>query len=668
VTRRARIAAFLVAGALVSEACRRAEVPAGRSNRAPAANVPPVEAADAASRARKPTGPVRPVFWLGLDGLDWQLLDRLSSEGKMPNWKRLTEEGWSASLASFLPLLSPILWTTAATGVGPEVHRVLDFQEVDPKTGRKEPISGRSRAVPAVWNIASASERSVGVVGWWATHPAEEVRGFFVTDHATPLLFDRPTLSGTAYPASLQAGITRTVESDGRIEGRDLAPYLSLSDSEITSALASPPGPENRIGLLARVLAATRVSQRLARELYDRNRPDLLVLYLAGTDEVGHLFAPFTPPRLRCPSVTDADFARYSRVVETYYQAVDRILGQWMRRAEEDGATLLVHSDHGFKWGEDRPCALASGDWTTAAFWHREDGVLAVWGRGVRHSTERSRASLFQVAPTVLSLLGLPADRLMPKTRLEEPFLEPRQLEKADQFARVTVHRVAAAGIPTEQSSEYARKLLALGYLSPADTAPLSPTGGDQPGMTEGAWNNLGVYLRDTAKDLPAARQAFEKSLALRPGYYSPLFNLALLHRMLRQTRQAEDFLFRSLAALKTEPDTAVVSWSRQYQRSGDLPAARSLLDRASRLYPGSEGVARELARLRYRAKDCRGALAALSRFEAASRQPQTFNDLALFQACLGSRAEVVRLLERSLALDPNQSEVAQALGRARER
>src|SRR5947207_3051667 len=82
---------------------------------------------------------------------------------------------------SFFPLISPILWTSAATGTPPDLHRVLDFQEVDPKTGGKVPISGNSRAVPAVWNLVSSAGRTVGVVGWWATHPAEEVNGFFVS-------------------------------------------------------------------------------------------------------------------------------------------------------------------------------------------------------------------------------------------------------------------------------------------------------------------------------------------------------------------------------------------------------------------------------------------------------------------------------------------------------
>ncbi len=60
-------------------------------------------------------------------------------EGRMPNWKRLAAEGYTTRITSFVPILSPVIWTTIATGVGPDKHRVLDFQEVDPKSGQKVP-------------------------------------------------------------------------------------------------------------------------------------------------------------------------------------------------------------------------------------------------------------------------------------------------------------------------------------------------------------------------------------------------------------------------------------------------------------------------------------------------------------------------------------------------
>ncbi|HKF42864.1 MAG TPA: hypothetical protein VKG01_07180, partial [Thermoanaerobaculia bacterium] len=98
------------------------------------------------------------------------------------------------------------------------------------------------------------------------------------------------------------------------------------------------------------------------------------------------------------------------------------------------------------------------------------------------------------------------------------------------------------------------------------------------------------------------------------------------------------------------------------YEKGGKAAAAKSLLERAAREYPGSEGVARELAMLRYRSKDCGGAVAALSRFETATTQARTLNELALFETCLVHREAVIRLLEKSLAIEPNQPEVARTL------
>ncbi len=623
-----------------------------------------VEASDEAARTKRASGPTRPVIWIGLDGLDWELLDRLAAQGSMPNWKRFASEGFSAKLESELPLLSPILWTTQATGVTPDVHRVLDFQEVDAVSGRKVPISGNSRAVPAVWNVASAAGRKVGVVGWWATHPAEEVNGFFVSDHASPILFDKLPLDGSTYPASLSAGIAQVSGRDGRVAASDLAPFLEMPSTEIAAALGSGGGMDNPVVALSRILGATRVTQRIARDLYDRNVPDLTAVYFEGTDEAGHVFAPYTPPRIACAAVRDEDVARFERVVEAYYAVIDRILGQWMRRAEEDGATLIVTSDHGFKWGDDRPCGFASGNWSTAAFWHRPEGVFGAWGAGVGSPTSAGRGavSILDVAPTVLALLGVPADPAMPGAPIRAAFPGMPNLPRAAAPSGLVVRRVAATPPSAEESSEYAKKLLALGYLSPGEAQPLSPTGGEKPGMTEGAWNNLGVFLRENRKDFPGARAAFEKSLALRPDYYSPMFNLAVLYREKGDSTLAQEWFFRSLAAVKADPSSAVAGWAHEYERDGKRAPAAALLDRAAREYPDNEAIARERGLFLHRGKDCRGAVAALTRFEAATTSPETLNDLALFETCLQNRDAVERLLARSLTLKPDQPLVARLL------
>ena len=669
---RRRRAALLCAVALVfsAAACRRSE-PAATTSAAPswesgaaASAAAPVEEADDAARSARPAGASPPVIWLGLDGLDWEILDRLSREGKMPNWARLASEGFRGDLASFYPVLSPILWTTAATGVGADVHRILDFQETDPRTGAKLPISGFSRAVPAIWNLASAAGKKVGVVGWWATHPAEEVNGFFVSDRASPLLFGDLPRAGVAYPATLASGVEQIVARDGAVTDAELTRFIDVPLADISAARASGAGMENPIVALSRILGATRVNHHIARELYDRNRPDLMALYLEGTDEIGHVFAPDSPPRLQCTS--EEDFNRYHRAVDVYYGIVDRILGQWMRRAKEDGATLLVHSDHGFRWGADRSCARSSLNWSTAAYWHRLTGVFTAWGVRVRPSKDHLKVSIFDVAPTVLALLELPADRRMTGKPVTAAFDGVRPLPRKDVFSTVTVRHVAAESITAEQASEYAKKLRALGYLTGGESQPLTPAGGDRPGMTEGAWNNLGVYLRETVGDLRAAEPALLKALELSPNYASPIFNLAVLYRMKGEDGKAEEWLLRSLDAGHAEPERTISDWVGEFESKGRLPAARSLLEKAVQRFPDNEPFARELGLLRFKKRDCPGAWDALSRFEPKTADPDTLNALGLFQTCLGRPQEAIALFERSLKLKPDQPAVVQSLNMVR--
>ena len=626
--------------------------PAVRST--PAAVVLTVDVLDPAERTKRTSGGRAPVIWLGLDGLDWELLDRLAAEGRMPNWKRLASQGYTAKLESYMPILSPVIWTTLATGVGPDVHRVLDFQEVDPATGQKVPISGRSRAVPAIWNVASASGLTVGVVGWWGTHPAEEVKGFFVSDHASPILFEKMPTQGVAYPASLSAGVEQIAAREGQVTDDELARYVDLPVEEIARSRASGEGLQNPIIALARTIAATRVQSRIARELYDRNLPDLMMVYLEGTDVVGHVFASYVAPKMDC--VSEADFARYTHAVDEYYALVDRLIGQWMRRAEEDGATLIVNSDHGFKWGADRSCERGSLNPATAGFWHRLDGVFAAWGARVKKGPERGRATVFDVAPTVAALSGLPVDRKTEGSPIRAGFRDLAVPPRKDLAAEIPVRRLAAEQMSEGEASEYAKKLMALGYLSGGEPGKLAPSGGDRPGMTEGAWNNLGLYLSRNGKSNSArAEEAYRKALALRPEYASPQFNLAVLHRERGDDRTAIDWLFRSLAAGHADPEGTILLWASEYAQKGKARPERDVLERGARQYPDSEPVARQLGLALFQVRDCTAAEAALSRFEAATRSPDTLNVLALLRTCLGRPDEAIALLRRSLAIRPDQ-------------
>ncbi len=653
--RRFLLALFTLSGAFSPLACKKS--PKAVAPQEVVARRIPVELDDPPRESRSRDSRPRVVL-IGLDGADWTILDRLAANGAMPNVNRLVREGRSMRLRSFVPLLSPVVWATIATGASPAVHGVLDFQEVEPGTGAITPISGRSRRVPAVWNVASAQGLKVGVVGWWATHPAEEVNGFFVSDHASSILFEG-SRDAITFPPSLSDGVLHVVEDERRISDADLAPYFRMSEEELAGARRQGGGLENPVVAMEKILAATRTVQRIARSLYDRERPELTAVYFEGTDSIGHVFASYVPPRLPC--VSDEDFRRYSRTVDAYYTTVDRLLGQWMRRAEEDGATLMICSDHGFKWEEDRTCQRSSLNFATAAFWHRLDGILLLWGNNVRPSPGRGDASVYDVAPTVSALLELPVDPKMQGKALLSAFQGVSSPPRREVFRNVEVRRLASNAPTAAQRSEYAEKLRSLGYLTGSESKSLSVADeGARPGRTEGAWNNLGLYQREAGL-LDEAERSFRESLRLKPDYSSPMFNLAVLERTRGRWEPALDWLFKSLAAGHAEPDETLLQWVSAATKAKRRSSAVAILERGVERYPKAEKLRWPLARLRLEAKDCEGALAALRDFaEKGSRE--TLNLLGLSEMCLGHPEQARQYLERSLALDPAQPPIREAL------
>jgi predicted AlkP superfamily phosphohydrolase/phosphomutase len=76
------------------------------------------------------------VVILGLDGLDHGLTEKLLEEGKLPNLAALRDQGCFRPLASTLPPISPVAWSSFQTGVNPGKHNIFDFLIPDLHTYR----------------------------------------------------------------------------------------------------------------------------------------------------------------------------------------------------------------------------------------------------------------------------------------------------------------------------------------------------------------------------------------------------------------------------------------------------------------------------------------------------------------------------------------------------
>ncbi len=409
--------------------------------------------------------PAPRVIVLGLDGLDPETVDLLMSEGKMPNFARLRQEGAYGRLVSQKPLLSPIIWTTIATGRGPEDHGIGHFVAIDDTTGEELPVTSRMRRVNALWNIASAAEKKVLTVGWWATWPPEEVHGHMVSDHtAYHFLFEDGFTGGKAtegktYPPDLEERIAPWLKLPADMGMDELEPFVNVEASELDTNFSF----DDELSHFRWALATTESYRQIGLELWRQERPELAMVYIEGTDSTSHLFGHlFRAEGLQ--GELAAQQAKYGQAVEAIYLYADRLLGDYLQAMDEH-TTLVVLSDHGFELGalHDDPSKTRDLRRVSERF-HRLEGVLYMLGPGIKARSRIDRPSIIDITPTVLSLLGLPAASDMPGRILTEA------MDSAPPLERIATYELRHGAAATGQRDAVAddavmAHLKSLGYL-----------------------------------------------------------------------------------------------------------------------------------------------------------------------------------------------------------
>lgn len=427
---------------------------------------------------------------VGLDGADWQTIDRLFAEGKLPVLRSLAAEGVRADLRSESPMLSPLLWTTIATGRSPADHGILDFLMWDPVQGKKVPISSRFRKVQAFWDLGERFGFDTTTIAWWGTWPAESVRGIIVSDRLAYALFeDIPEVAeGLTWPPALADELEPLRVSPSALEPADLRRYVpEISRIEKTQDRDT----ERSLADLREVIASQETYHAVALHLLReqaraRHRPPLFALYYQGIDEMGHHFGHLAPPKLEW--VDPAAQRLFGDVVDAWYERQDEMLGEVLAAAGPDVHLLLV-SDHGFLSGDARPAIDPSELQGQAAAWHRPYGVFLLHGPAVA-PRRLATASLYDILPTILYGLGAPISRELEGRPLVEAFA--RDFRAHNQVARIetwepdepgsSAPEVTPAAAGAEQLDEaLLARLRSLGYVGSEEVDP----GGDASGAAE---------------------------------------------------------------------------------------------------------------------------------------------------------------------------------------
>ena len=388
------------------------------------------------------------VLVIGLDGAEWSLLKPMVDAGEMPALASLMERGVYGNLRSLEPAQkSPAIWTTMATGKSPDEHGITTFVDRN-KDGSL--LTGNQRKVPALWNILSGVDRTVGVVGWLVTWPAEEVNGFVVSDYLQygPAKSDK--LTGRVYPSDLEAGLRPHVREWETFPWANIRRFLSVPLDTVKMTKRE----EASLRPIRWITAADQTFADIALDLYEQRSPDFMTVYLRGMDAMGHIFWNYSYPDRVEPSRLDDRIRPYvGEAMRQYYRYIDELIDPIIALADPE-TTILVVSDHGFQGGPEGGVAA-----------HTPDGVLIMAGRGVGARGEITGATVYDIAPTVLVLEGLPPAEDMPGKVLWSALDESIPRERFHD--RIPTYGTSESGSPiaSDVDEEILERLRSLGYI-----------------------------------------------------------------------------------------------------------------------------------------------------------------------------------------------------------
>ena len=389
---------------------------------------PPLPPRAIAALADVAARPDAHVIMLMLDGATLDVIAPAVAAGRLPNFGRILDQGAALHLATLRPTQAEPVWSAIATGRLPiyngirsaVVYRVLGgaaiqllpdycFAQVLASVGflTEQAQTSSDLAAKPIWNILSDHNVPVGVIGWPLTHPASAINGFLVSE-----------------------AFHRLSETEMNFEGPlAVSPPELLADARATLAIAPEPDPVALVSTMGAPppvneydtrrdrtqVVADRVHLQLLNALEGR-APSFLAARFPGIDAVGHLFLRFADPSA-FGDVSEDEREKFGRVLDQYYGFVDMLVGREMARLGPNDL-LLVVSAFGMEPLSPSKRVLeriAGNPQISGTHERAPDGFVLAFGPPVapRPLAAGARASVVDVAPTLLYFLGLPVGRDM---------------------------------------------------------------------------------------------------------------------------------------------------------------------------------------------------------------------------------------------------------------
>ncbi len=385
----------------------------------------PLPARPTTAAGIEPASLERRITMLMFDGasLDFMIPD--VSAGRLPNIGQIFDQGAVLRLATLRPTQAEPVWSAIATGRHPILtgirsaarYRALGGTEIQLLPDycfaqalvtfgflTEQAQTARDLMTRPIWDILSDRGARVGVIGWPLTQPAPQVEGFMISDGFHRLSEPELNLDATplVWPPELLA------------EARVLLQAPPVPDPVALVSTMGAPQPVNDYDVRSarNPVLADRVHLQLLNGL-DLDSAVFVAARFPGIDAVGHRFLRYADPSA-FGDVSADEVQRFGRVLQQYYGFIDTLIGDAIDRLGPNDL-LLVVSGFGMEplspW--KRVLEIVAGNpQISGTHEPAPDGFVLAFGSAVAPGRP-SRASLVDLAPTILYFLGLPVGRDM---------------------------------------------------------------------------------------------------------------------------------------------------------------------------------------------------------------------------------------------------------------
>jgi len=369
----------------------------------------------------------RKLLVIGWDAADWKAINPLIEKGAMPNLEKMISEGVKGNLSTLDPPLSPMLWTSIATGKRPYKHGILGFTEPKKDNSGIQPVLNTSRKCKAIWNILMQEGYKTHSIGWWPSHPAEPINGVYISNFYQKAFIPKedqvldawPLMANTVHPAKDALKYAALRVHPWELTEAHLHPFLPKIDSVDLENKAIIKG----INSVRKIISDCSSIHSAASYILENEEWDFLAVYYDAIDHFGHGFMKFHPPKR--DFIPQPFYDAFYYVVEAGYRYHDMMLGNLLSQTDDDTTVILI-SDHGFHPDHMRPDVIPKVP-AGPALEHNPLGIIVAKGPGIRKNEQIYGASLIDITPTILSLYDLPIGEDMDGKVLKDVYLNDKQ-------------------------------------------------------------------------------------------------------------------------------------------------------------------------------------------------------------------------------------------------